>query len=302
LWKENTADELKIDRAKPDFMSSERVKAELFGAHPYGRPALQDAQLAAIDREKVLAFHRRALSPRGATLVVAGDADPAALRAELEQALAGWTEPATAETAPPLAGRAPAPLSLVDRPGSKQANLTIAQAVPIGPGHPDWLAFQVMNQMLGGSATSRLFLNLRVQRGYTYGAYSRVQALGRGTLWTATAEVRNEVTAPALEQMRLEIARMRDEDVAPEALAAVKRYLAGVFLLKNESIGYEADVIAAYERNGQSPSEELATYLRRLDALTPADIRRVAQLYLDPAKMATVVVGDERTLRPALVP
>ncbi len=243
LWKENTAESLKSTRSKPDFMSSERVKSELFGSHPYGRPALTDAQLAAIDRAKILAFHRRALSPAGATLVVTGDADPAALRAQLEAAFAGWNAPASAEEAPPLPAQNPGRPSLVDREGSKQANLTIAQAIALKPSDPDWLAFSVMNHILGGSATSRLFLNLRVDKGYTYGSYASAQALDQGTLWTATAETRNEVARPALDEMRKEILRMRDEDVPEATLAAVKRYLAGVFLLKNSSIDYQADVL-----------------------------------------------------------
>ena len=297
LWKENKAEELKISRSKPDFMSSERVKAEVFGAeHPYGRPALEDAQLAAIDREKIAAYARRALSPDGATMVVTGDADPAALRAQLEAAFAGWNAPSAAADVPALPAAKPATVSLVDREGSKQANLTIAQAIDLKPTDPDWLAFSVMNHILGGSATSRLFLNLRVDKGYTYGSYARAQALGQGTLWTATAETRNEVAAPALAEMRKEISRMRDEDVPEATLAAVKRYLAGIFLLKNSSIDYSADALAAYARDGRSAERELATYLQRLNALTPADIRRVAQKYLDPAKMATVVVGDKKTL------
>lgn len=93
---------------------------------------------------------------------------------------------------------------------------------------------------------------------------------------------------------------MRDEDVPEAALAAVKRYLAGIFLLKNSSIDYQADSLAAYERDGRDAERELSTYLERLNALTPEDIRRVAQKYLDPAKMATVVVGDEKALAPAL--
>ncbi|MBI3565486.1 MAG: insulinase family protein, partial [Elusimicrobia bacterium] len=300
LWKENKAEELKISRAKPDFMSSEKVKAELFGAHPYGRPALTDEQLAAIDREKILAFHRRALSPQGATLVLTGDADPAALRAALEAAFAGWDAPAAAAAVPALPERTPAPLSVVDREGSKQASLTIAQAVSLTPKDEDWLAFAVMNQILGGSATSRLFLNLRVDKGYTYGAYARAATLSRGALWTATAEVRNEVAAAALAEMRKEIARMRDEDVPVETLDAVKRYLAGLFLLRGSAIDSRADALSAYERDGRVAERELATYLERLNALTPADIRRVARRYLDPERMATVAVGDAKTLTPAL--
>ena len=193
----------------------------------------------------------------------------------------------------------PARTALVDREGSKQANLTIAQAIALKPGDPDWLAFTVMNHILGGSATSRLFLNLRVDKGFTYGSYSSAQALDRGALWSATAEVRNEVARPALDEMRKEIARMRAEEVPDETLAAVKRYLAGIFLLRNSAIDSSADALSSYERTGRSPERELATYLERLNALTPADIRRAAQ-YLDPAKMATVVVGDEKALQPVL--
>lgn len=299
LWKENKAEDLKIQRAKPDFISGERLKAELFGAeHPYGRPALSDAQLAAISREGVAAFARRAFSPAGATLVLTGDADPAVLRTELEAAFAGWTGGAATADVPVLPAPGAVRVVLADRPGSKQANLAVAQAVDLKPGDSDWLAFLVMNHILGGSATSRLFVNLRVDKGYTYGAYSRPQPLSRGTLWTATAEVRNEVAAPALEEMRKEIRRMREEPVTPEQLAAVKRYLAGLFLLKNSSIDYTADSLASYERNGQDAAAELASYLARLEALTPEDLLRVARAYLDPARMTTVVVGDADSLPP----
>lgn len=302
LWKENKAEDLKTQRAKPDFMSSERLKAEVFGAHPYGKPALSDEQLAAVTRERVTAYARRAYSPRSATLVLTGDVDPAAARTELEAAFAGWNGPAAVAAVPVLPAQGDSRLALVDRPGSKQANLTIASAIDLRPGDPDWLAFTVMNHILGGSATSRLFVNLRVDKGYTYGSYSRPQALSRGTLWTATAETRNEVAAPALEEMRKEIRRMREEPVSAEQLAAVKRYLAGLFVLKNSSIDYTADSLASYERNGQDPASELATYLARLEALTPEDIQRVARLYLDPEKMVTVVVGDAPALRRGLSP
>jgi zinc protease len=300
LWKENKVTEMKIQRSKPDFMASERMKAELFGEHPYGKPGLTDAQIASITREKTAAYARRALAAGGATLVLAGDADPVALRAALEDAFAGWTGEASITATPALPARGEARLALVDRPGSKQANLTISQTMDLKPSDPDYLAFLVMNQMLGGSATSRLFVNLRVEKGYTYGSYSRPQLLEKGMLWTASAETRNEVAAPALTEMRREIGRMRDELVAAPTLEATKRYLAGLFLLKLSSIDYSADSLAGYERNKQSAEAEMASYLERLNALTPEDIRRAAQKYLDPSKMVTVVVGDATVLRPAL--
>lgn len=300
LWKENKVSEMAIQRSKPDFMASERMKAELFGAHTYGRPGLTDAQIEAITREKTAAFARRALAADGATLVLAGDADPVALRAQLEAAFVGWTGASSVAAVPAIPAQGDARLALVDRPGSKQANLTISQMIDLKPTDPDYLAFLVMNQILGGSATSRLFVNLRVDKGYTYGAYSRPQILEKGVLWTASAEVRNEVAAPALAEMRKEIAGMRDGLVTEQSLGAVKRYLAGLFLLKLSSIDYSADSLAGYERNKQSAERELASYLARLDALTPEDIQRVARKYLDPSKMVTVAVGDAAALRPAL--
>jgi zinc protease len=302
LWKENKVTEMKIQRSKPDFMASERMKAELFGSHPYGKPALEDAQIQAITREKTAAFARRALAAKGATLVLAGDLDPLTLRAELESAFESWTGEASETVVPALPAQTDARLALVDRPGSKQANLTVSQAITLKPTDPDYLAFKVMNQILGGSATSRLFVNLRVEKGYTYGSNSSAQALDRGILWTATAETRNEVAAPALFEMRKEIVRMRDELVPNETLSAVKRYLAGLFLLKLSSIDYQADSLAVYERSRMSAEAEMSSYLKRLNALTPEEIRRVAQKYLDPSKMVTVVVGDDAALRPALKP
>ena len=231
LWKENKVEELKIQRAKPDFMASERMKAELFGSHPYGRPALTEEQLNAITREKTAAFARRALAANGATLVLTGDADVATLRASLEAAFAGWSGDASAVATPALPAQGAARLALVDRPGSKQANLTVSQTIDLKPTDPDYLAFIVMNQMLGGSATSRLFVKLRVEKGYTYGAYSRPQILEKGVLWTASAETRNEVAALALADMKKEIEGMRDGLVSEQSLGAVKRYLAGLFHL-----------------------------------------------------------------------
>jgi len=302
LWKENKVTEMQSQRSKPDFMASERMKAELFGSHPYGRPALTDEQIATITREKTAAYARRALAAQGATLVLAGDADPTALRAMLEAAFAGWKGASDRVETPSLPAPGDARLALVDRPGSKQANLTVSQMIALSPTDPDYLAFLVMNQILGGSATSRLFVNLRVDKGYTYGAYSRPQILEKGILWTASAEVRNEVAAPALAEINKEIAGMRDGLVSEQTLGAVKRYLAGLFLLKLSSIDYAADSLAGYERNKQSAERELAAYLERLNALTPEEIQRVAQKYLTPSKMVTVAVGDESALRSALKP
>ncbi|MHB2026524.1 MAG: M16 family metallopeptidase [Elusimicrobiota bacterium] len=297
LWRENKAQELKALRAQPDFLSGERLKSELFAGHPYGRPALDDGELALIVREKIIAFHRRVLSPQGATLAIVGDADPAVLRGRLEAAFVRWTAPAALFEIPPLPSLRPSPLALVDRAGSKQANITIAQAMDINRKDPEWLALAILNQILGGSPTSRLFLNLRVDKGYTYGSSSSLTPLARGTIFMATANVRSEVARPALDEMRTEIARIKDELVPEETIAMVKRHQGGLFLIGNSSIGDMADILDFYEKNGLRAEREMATFLERLDALTPEDIRRVARRCINAEKMTAIVVGDEKTLR-----
>jgi predicted Zn-dependent peptidase len=296
LWKQQALQRLKSLNNEPDFMAGERLKKELFPGHPYGKPYPQEAELQAVTPEALRRFHATRLAPRGATLTVAGDVDASALQAQLERALSGWTGGAAPASLPAVPAAAPAPITLVDRPGSTQANLVIAKALPLKSTDPDFLALQMANQLLGGSATSRLFLNLRVDKGYTYGSYSSLDPRSRTVVFTAEAQVRNEVAAPALSEMRKELARLRDQPVSAKELDDAKALLAGRFMMRLSSSDRFADWLAQVLKEGRDPSRELKTFLARLRALTPEDIQRVARKYLDPAGMATIAVGDAASI------
>jgi predicted Zn-dependent peptidase len=276
----------------------ERLRQALFGSHAYGRPAPDDALMAAVASERVAAWRRRAIVPAGAALVLVGDGDAADLRETLEHAFASWQGAPDAidvPAMPVMTARQPR-IAIVDRPGSSQACLVIGQAVHLTPNDRDFLAFTVLNQLLGGSSTSRLFVNIRSEHGYTYGAYSRAMAMSRGLLWSAHAQVRHDVAAPALAAMRAEIARVREESIPEETLTALAHYLAGRFLLTCAALDGCADVLAAYEIHRQHAEDEQRTYLARLEALTTADIGRVAREHLDPDAMVVVAVGDAASL------
>ncbi|MEK7858630.1 MAG: pitrilysin family protein [Elusimicrobiota bacterium] len=300
LWKENTLQRLKDLRNNPRFLSSEKLNEELFGAHPYGRGVPTEAQLAKMSSDGLREFHRRRVVPDGAALVLAGPLEPREAQALLERALAGWQGSAQTAKTPGMPAQGPSRLARVDRPGSTQVNLTLAQTVALKPKDPDYPAFVVMNQLLGGSATSRLFLNLRVDKGYTYGAYSRAAAFDQGMVWTAEAETRAEVAWKARDEILEEIDRIREVPVTAQVLGAVKRYLAGLFLIRLASCDLTADYVARLERDGKDAETELAAYLDRLEALTPEDIRRAARKHLDPGKMVQILVGDAGRIDAAL--
>ena len=301
LWKQQALQSLQSLRSNPDFMAGERLKAEIFPGHPYGKPYMDEAQIEAVTGDALRKFHAARLAPDGATLVVVGDVDGAALRAHLESALSGWKgKTAKKQRLPALPDSGNARLALVDRPGSTQASLLIAQPLALNSKDPDYLALQMANQLLGGSATGRLFLNLRVDKGFTYGSYSSLDPRAKTVLFSAEAQVRNEVAAPALVEMRREIARLRDETVPAKELDDAKKLLAGRFMMKLSSSDRFADWLIQLKKEGREPQSELRDYLAKLDALTPADIQRVAQKYLDPARMVTIVVGDAATLKAPL--
>lgn len=296
LWKTRAKRSLEDRKANPDFLTGERLKAELYAKHPLGRPAPGEADIDKISARKIATFRRGHMGPEGAVLTLAGDLDPAAAQAMLEEALAAWQGAARRRKLPALPKLKPARTSFVDRPGSAQADMTMAKTIHINPGHPDYPALLVANQVLGGSSSARLFVNLRVDKGWTYGSYSRLEARARGLLWTAEAQVRNPKAAAALEEMRREIIRLRDTRASDAEVEAAKRYLAGVFLIKLSSLGTLADYIAKLKKDGRDPAAAVREYVARIEAVTPEQVQAASRKYLRPDLMVTVVVGDKTKL------
>ena len=208
----------------------------------------------------------------------------------LEEALKGWRRrpavPKTPETAAPRRGAT----QLVDRPGAVQTNIRIAGPV-VAPGTSDSYALECANAIFGGNATSRLFLNIREDKGYTYSPYSTIVHLQRSSYFEAGAEVGTEVTAPSLIETRYELGRIATLEVAKEELEAVQRYLTGLMALRIQSQRGLAGTLARLSIFGLD-IEYLKDYPRRLNAVTTADVLDVASRYLAPAKLATVLVGD----------
>ncbi|MBI5202966.1 MAG: insulinase family protein, partial [Elusimicrobia bacterium] len=297
LWREQTLERLRQVRLDPDFLTGEAMKEALYPGHPYGRPFPSDAELAAVSGEDLRGYHRRTFRPGGATLVLVGDIGEAQARRLVEKSLGSWKASERPAPPPPAPPPGKGRLERIARAGSRQVNLSLAQALPISPTDQDYPAFVVMNHILGGSSTSRLFLNLRIDKGYTYGSYARAATLTRCATWVASAETRGEVAAAALAEMRGEVLRIREKLVPASELDAAKRHLAGVFAIRLASLEGLAGTLWKLEVDGLPPEKELPAYVEKLEAVSAEAVRRVARRVFLPESMTAIIVGEPHDLK-----
>jgi hypothetical protein len=178
----------------------------------------------------------------------------------------------------------------VDRPGSAQSNIVIANS-GITRTSPDYFPLMLMHTVLGANASSRLFMNLREEKGYTYGAYSNLDARRSAGTFRATAEVRSPVTGDSLKEFFYELERIRSTRVSEKEIADAKSYLTGIFPIRLETQEGLTDQLVQIKML-HLPDDYLQRYRDRVQAVTIDEIQRVAEKYVKPDEAAVVVVGD----------
>lgn len=288
--KRRTLSSLRVQLSQPGALASRRFLARVYGPHPYGEePTLESVE--SITREDVRAFHAERYAPEGALLVFAGDIDAASAREAARRTFGDWGGEAPREVEMPEPPRLEETrIHLVHRPGSVQSNIW-AGHLGIRPGNEDAYALDVMNKILGGGTNARLFLTLREEKGWTYGAYSRLTEPRDVGYFAATTEVRTPVTDSALSELVAQLRRMREEPVTDEELREAKQYLTGSFPLGIETPQQVASQVADVLLRGLDV-DYLESYRSRVAEVDAEDVRRVAAEYLHPDRMAIVVVGD----------
>ncbi|MDQ3799279.1 MAG: insulinase family protein [Acidobacteriota bacterium] len=297
LYRQNTIENLKFQRSQPGFLADEQISRVLYGAHPYSIVSPAEKDVEKLSREQLVNHHRRIFVPNNATLIVVGDVDRDDLISELETLFGGW-QPGNVET-PEFAAlpeRSETTLTIVDRKGSAQSNIVLSN-LAIKRNHPDYFPLMVMNQVLGAGASSRLFMNLREEKGYTYGAYSSLDARRLAGAFEATAEVRTPVTGDSLKEFFYELNRIRDEAVAAEELQDAKNFLTGVFPIRAETQEGLTNLIVQQQLY-DLPADYLQTYRDNVNAVTAKEVQRVANQYITPGKIAIVIVGDAEEVLP----
>ena len=250
-----------------------------------------------LTRELLIDYREKLFVPNNAIFIVVGDVDKDALVAEIEDKFGGWI-PAEIEIKdfPKPPTRTTRTLTIVDRPGSAQSNIVIS-SLAIERTNPDYFPFLLMNQILGAGASSRVFMNLREEKGYTYGAYTRLDTKKLSGEFEATAEVRTSVTGDSLKEFFYELNRIRDEKVGEDELQDAKNFLAGVFPIRAETLEGLTGLIVSQKLAGL-PDDYLQTYRDKINAVTVEEVAEMAKKYIEPEKMAIVIVGDAEEILP----
>jgi zinc protease len=291
LARENTKQLLIQQRAQPNFLASERLSQVVFGKHPYARVSPTPEMLDAMTRDDLARFRESTYIPNNAVLMVVGDVERETIMARIEQLFGDWKPGALPDVNFPVPPeRFARAIYVVDRPGSAQSNIVIANQ-GITRTNADYFPMLLMHTILGANASSRLFMNLREEKGYTYGAYSNLDARRLAGTFRATAEVRTPVTGASMHEFFYELNRIRNEAVSVEELKNAKAYLSGVFPIRIETQDGLIDQLVSI-RMYDLPSDYLKTYRDRINAVSTEDILRVAQKYVTPDRAAVVIVGD----------
>jgi len=298
-YKQREHVQLRQQRTNANFLTSERFNRAVYGDHPAANVAPTAQSIDALTRDALTQWHRERYAPQNAILGVAGDVRAKELLPKLEKWLAPWKR---TELTTPLPQN-PEPLRarkvyLVDRPNSVQTTVALGN-IAIDRRSPDYIPMLVMNQIVGGGATGRLFLNLREEKGYTYGVYSDFSALRYPGPWRAGGNMRTEVTADALAEFYNEIRRIRDEKVPADELEASKRSIAARFALSLEQPATVLGLALLRKQYGFAP-DYWDTYPSKILAVRAEDVQRVARKYLHPDAMQLVAVGDAGKIKAVL--
>jgi predicted Zn-dependent peptidase len=301
LVKSNMAQQLAERESTPDFIGAAVFARALFGEHPYGVTHASRKVIEAVTPSLLRDEHARRFRPDRALLVVVGDLDAAAVVHQAAEAFAGWRAPSgTAEV--PLPSPAPRDgrrILLVDRPDSTQSHILVGRLAPMET-DPRFFPALVGNLILGGMGSGRIMENLREDKGWAYTPSSHLLSLERAGVLQVMADVRTEVTAPALLEAFYELDRMWSAPPSDDELKRAKRFAAGAFLVRTQVHDRLAEALARYWLM-QLPPKSLEQYVERLNAVTLPELNRVCEaLFPSLRQTVVVVVGDAAKLQPLL--
>ena len=284
------ADQTRRALSQPGVVADEAWLAQAFGDHPYGREYPSPDEILAVSPTTLRSAHRRRILPDGSLLVLVGDLSPARVLDRVEKVLAGWDTDGSPSQVPTVPAIEPGPLVLVDRPGAVQSNLRLGGPA-LARTDPDYATQELANALFGGYFSSRLVMNIREDKGYTYSPHSTVQQGSRASFVFLQADVATEVTAPALVEVVYELGRLATVAPSRAEVADTAQYLVGALALATSTQAGLAGALTGLLADGLDVSW-LREHPRRLLAVTPEDVLSVSQRLLSPAAMATTVVGD----------
>ena len=276
----------------------------LYRNHPYGHlPIGSEGSLRGLMIRDISTFHRRAYLPARTTVIAVGDAPHAALTDAVARAFEGWRAESAESIPDPDAFPAPLPppsrLALVHRPAAAQSELRVGH-VALSRRSPDYHAALVANMILGGQFVSRINMNLREDKGYTYGARTAFEFRRAPGPFVLHASVQADATAAALREAIGEIRAIRGErPITRQELELGRASLTRGYPRSFETADQVARAAAQLSLYGL-PDDYFTKFVPTVLSLSEADVTAVAAKHIDPDRLLTVVVGDREKVLPSL--
>jgi zinc protease len=300
LAKRNAADTLTANEADPRFLARRALAKAMFGDHPYSVVSPTQESIARSSSSELRREFARRARPDQTCLVAVGDFESAALKSAITGRFGSWNAPqertrdAAADPAT-LPHENPHAVFLVNRPGSVQTTFELGGYGP-RRGESDFAAAEVANAIYGGMFGSRLIKNIREDKGYTYSPAASLESLRQTGLLRTRADVRNEVTGPALNEINYELNRMATTSPRNDEIVHAQRYLLGIKAFTLQSDASVAQQLLELWVLGLAP-DELSHELENLHKVTPSSITAAGKKYFSAAKQTVVAVGEEAVIR-----
>lgn len=298
-YKSRTIPNQQFARGQANFLAQERLNQAIYGTHP---AALVQPPVDAIRKmtpADLVRFHDENYVPNNSMLAIVGDVSLKEIMPKLDAAFGDWKSGnPTKATIPAVPAQNASKVYLINRPGSVQTVFQIG-SLGLARTDPDYAAMAVMNRILGGGGSSRLFLNIREDKSYAYSVGSRFDAPKYRGMFVATAPVRTDATEGALREFMNEFKRIRDEKVSPTELENAKRSIVGAFALSLENPTALLQNIIT-QKLYELPANYWDTYPQKVESITADDVQRVAQKYIDLNHLQVVAVGDASKTREVL--
>jgi len=300
IERERIVQEIALLRAQPSVVANDALVGRLYGRHPYGRGTPEPESVARVQPAALRKLHAARVRPAGSLLVLAGDLEVDATMAAAAEAFGPWEAGGGQSDLPAPQITTPPSFLVVDRPGAVQTNVRLGGPA-LARTDPDYPALALAVTVYSGYFTSRLNDNIREQKGYTYGAHSRIEHRRMASQITVSADVGREVTAAALVEVFYELGRMVSLPVSQAELDAARRYVQGTLAMGIQTqsglTSYLGSLVAA-----GLPVSYLREYPAALERVGVNDVLAAAHRYLGPSQLTTVLVGDAATVVPAVEP
>lgn len=300
-WPASELDRLKNDRkrtlaismSQPQAQVNKEFYASMYPDHAYGRIYPTDEMIDGYSIDDIKNFYNENYGAKRTVIYVVGKFDKDVVEEAIRKAFSSWKE--GPEVNYPVAiASTDQEVQIIDRPDAPQS--TIRYGLPtVDPSHPDYIALDITNSILGGSFGSRITSNIREDKGYTYSPNSNLQTNYKSGLWYEAADVTTEFTGASIDEIKKEIYKLQNETPSEEELDGIKNYESGIFVLQNSTPGGIIGQLNFLDLHELDESW-LENKVQNILAVTPEKVSEMTKKYIKPENMSLIVVGDKEKI------